>query len=89
MNSFHAILICVDNSFDNPDVGFILWDMETETGCEVCENCKAEKVCIEVIIKRAYKDGYNTAIYGKSSDAIKCIRCNDNGCPACDGTKGT
>ena len=22
-------------------------------------------------------------------EKVNCIRCNDNGCPACDGTKGS
>jgi hypothetical protein len=25
----------------------------------------------------------------QKDEKIKCFRCNDNGCPACDGTKGS
>lgn len=43
---------------------------------------------VKIFWKRL-KDGILKIIKTETITPVECIRCNDNGCPACDGTKGS
>jgi len=48
------------------------------------ENLPESMEIIEAICKDCMVE-----VNRKKYDERKCIRCNDNGCPSCDGTKGS
>jgi hypothetical protein len=51
---------------------------------------KEEKQKVIEINKDTFKDfKFEVKVDVTGLPKIQCFRCNDNGCPACDGTKGS